>query len=96
MESLHVIGGHQRSGPDMERAAAGTHDFQARIGRVGRRRELERELLVLAGQSRNRDGLRVAGAGSPDQADHNLRAGIAGEINTAVQALPLTRRNLDC
>src|ERR1039457_948766 len=48
VESLHVIGRHQRSSPDVECAAAGTHDFQARIGRVGRRRELGRGFAVLA------------------------------------------------
>src|ERR1035441_10519347 len=40
MKSLHVIGRHQRSGPDVKRAAAGTEDFQSRILGVGRRSEI--------------------------------------------------------
>ena len=38
MESLHIVGGHQGSGPDVECAATGAHDFQARVVGVGRRR----------------------------------------------------------
>src|ERR1039458_6139470 len=89
VESLHVVGRHERSSPDMECAAASAHDFQARVSRIGRRGELEGESLVRARKSGNRDGLRVAGARPPDQTDHNLRAGIAGKPSTAFVDLAL-------
>ncbi len=48
VKSLHIVGRHQRGGPDMKRAAAGSQDFQAGILCVGRRSELNGNFLVFA------------------------------------------------
>ena len=87
VESLDVVGGHQRGGPDLKPAAASAQDLETRILCVGRRSELQRKFLVFARERRNLDGLRVAVACSPYQADHNLCAGIAGKIDSAYTGL---------
>jgi hypothetical protein len=61
---------------------------------VGRRSELEGKLFVLARERRDLDGLRVAGACSPYQADHNASAGIAGKMDAAHVGLAFTQAQL--
>jgi hypothetical protein len=67
VKSLHVAGRHQGNGADVECVAAGAHDFEARLVRVGGGSDFQRELLVRTSLDGNRDGLRVARAGSPNQ-----------------------------
>ena len=87
MKTLHIIGRHQRSSSNVKRAAAAAQNLQTRILRVGCGSEFQRELPELARERRNRDYLRVAAAGPPNQPDHNFSAGIAGKENAAIVAL---------
>src|ERR1039458_10290896 len=68
----------------MEGTGSGAADFK--LGRAGLLRfEREREFLVCRGERTEGDSLAAAGiVGVPNDADGDLRGGVAGQLNTAV------------
>src|ERR1039458_8752029 len=83
-EPVEVIGVHEGNRAGMEGTGSGAADFK--LGRAGLLRfEREREFLVRRGERTEGDSLAGAGiVGVPNDADGDLRGGVAGQLNAAV------------
>jgi hypothetical protein len=70
-------------GANVKCARPGAEDFEAGFFCLGGRSEFERKFLVLAGERRNGDSLRVGGARPPRQTNSDFRSCIAGQNHSA-------------
>ena len=82
-EAFQVVCRHQRDGSDPEAAAAFSHDLQGGVLHVRTGRKVKIVLFVILCQSVEDDGLAVGGAGTPDQADGDLRGTVGPENDAA-------------